>query len=104
MEEYGEKDHIQALLLSGAWVRFLYPEIEKRRRELNLILLDPRQNKRQNTSDDFLRGAISALTWVARLPKNRLLQITAQPAVQQDDYPELSPADPGPEDNEPRNN
>lgn len=89
---------ISSLLLSDGWNWFLAPEIEKRRQALNLILLDPRKNKRENTSDDFLRGAISALTWVARLPKNRLAELTQQPLVREDDYPELSPADPGGEE------
>ncbi len=96
MNEHEEKrlDDIRLLINSTSWVDFLYPEIEKRRQDLTLILLDPVKEKRQNyASDDFIRGAISALTWAARLPKSRLKQMQ-QPIVQQDDYPELSPADP----------
>lgn len=97
MDEHEDRlDDIRALIGSSSWVDFLYPEIEKRRQELTLILLDPVREKRQTyANDDFMRGAISALTWVARLPKNRLKQLTQTPLVQQDDYPELSPADPG---------
>lgn len=87
-------EDINSLLGSTAWSDFLYPEIEKRRQDLTLILLDPLKEKRQNyANDDFIRGAVSALTWVARLPKNRLKQMQ-QPVIQQDDYPELSSADP----------
>lgn len=99
MDEQDRLDDIRSLIASSSWVDFLYPEIEKRRQELTLILLDPIKEKRQNYADDnFIRGAISALTWVARLPRQRLTQLTQQPLVQQDDYPELSPADPGSEE------
>jgi len=96
MDEHEDRlDNIRALIDSTSWVEFLYPEIEKRRQELTVILLDPVKEKRQNyANDDFIRGAISALTWVARLPKQRLKQLTQQPSVQPDDYPELSSADP----------
>ena len=92
-------DDIRRLIGSTSWTDFLYPEIEKRRQELTLILLDPVKEKRQNyANDDFIRGAISALTWAARLPSKRLKQLTPTPLVQQDDYPELSPADPDSEE------
>lgn len=88
-------EDVQLLIVSTSWTDFLYPEIEKRRQDLTLILLDPAKEKRQNyANDDFIRGAISALTWVARLPSNRLKQMMQKPIVQQDNYPELSPADP----------
>ena len=99
MQDFDDEiEQIQLLLGSDSWAVFLYPQIEKRRQQLNLILLDPRKNKRENTSDDFLRGAISALTWVARLPKNRLSQLVQKPPIHQDQYPELDEADPRGED------
>ena len=88
-------DNIRALLGSMAWGDFLYPAIERRRQDLTLILLDPAKEKRQNyANDDFIRGAISALTWVAKLPRSELNKLTQAPVVKQDDYPELSSADP----------
>lgn len=94
-----EREDIQHLVMSRSWQNFLSPAIEKRRQELTLILLDPMREKRQNyANDDFIRGAISALTWVARLPSNRLRQMSQEPVVPTAEYPELDSADPSSEE------
>lgn len=72
--------HLRGLIWSRAWREFLAPLIEQRRQDLNKILLDPRIKRQDSANDDFLRGAISALTWVLGLPRQNLTKLEAEEA------------------------
>lgn len=63
-------EELAYMLQSEAW-KDCYKELEKRRQEYLLLLVSPSESRRAKYPDDFLRGAVAALTLAQRLPGRR---------------------------------
>lgn len=78
MDSIDQRHALNGLIYSNAWSDIMVPALERRRQDLNKILIDPRRKRQDNYSDDFIRGAIAGLTWALRLPSSTLARIESE--------------------------
>ena len=73
-EEFNLEEELQFLdwfLTSPAWNNVIIPELKKRMELLYNKLIDPTKKRKEETSDDFIRGQIAAVRWMVAWPSKR---------------------------------
>lgn len=69
MEE--EEQALRWLITSPSWNEVVRPKIEERMVILYNKLIDPTQKRKEEVSDDYIRGQIAVIRWLVAWPAKR---------------------------------
>lgn len=71
------------LLMSPGWKEVILPTIGERAKMLYDKLIDPKESRKENLPDDFIRGQIAVLKWIIEWPEKEM-QLAAQQMAEQE--------------------